>query len=69
MALVKWDPWRENEDKGKKFHRIERFYVSFSRSFKLPDNVDVQIIEAEFKAGMLHLNLPKTKIPNQTHSR
>lgn len=52
---------QENEEKGKKFHRIERFYGSFSRSFKLPENVDEQKIEADFKDGMIHLHLPKTK--------
>lgn len=51
---------QEKEEKGKKFHRIERHYGSFSRSFTLPDNVDASKIKATFKDGMLNLQLPKT---------
>ena len=47
--------------KDKKFHRVERFYGSFMRSFTLPDNVDESEIEASFKDGMLNLTIPKTK--------
>ena len=31
---------QEKEEKGKKFHRIERYYGYFCRSFSLPDNID-----------------------------
>lgn len=51
---------QEKEEKGKKFHRIERFYGSFTRSFSLPENVDATKIDASFKDGMLTLVLPKT---------
>jgi HSP20 family protein len=52
---------QEKEEKGKKFHRIERFYGSFTRSFTLPDNVDESKIEASYKDGMLYLTIPKTE--------
>jgi len=52
----------EKEEKGKKFHRIERYYGSFSRSFTLPENVDEEKIEAGFKDGLLTLTIPKTEI-------
>lgn len=48
------------EEKGKKFHRVERFYGSFMRSFTLPSNVDASNIKAEYKDSMLNLSLPKT---------
>ena len=51
----------EKEEKGKKFHRIERFYGSFTRSFTLPDNVDESKIKASFKDGMLNLQIQKTE--------
>jgi HSP20 family protein len=51
----------EKEEKGKKFHRVERFTGSFVRSFTLPDNVDPDGIKAVFKDGMLNLHLPKTE--------
>ncbi|MDY0050161.1 MAG: Hsp20/alpha crystallin family protein, partial [Halothiobacillaceae bacterium] len=50
----------EKEDKGEKFHRIERSYGSFYRSFSLPRTVDAQAIKASFDNGMLQLILPKT---------
>jgi HSP20 family protein len=52
---------QEKEEKTKKFHRVERYYGSFSRSFALPDNVDETKIEASFKDGMLNLQIPKVE--------
>jgi HSP20 family protein len=52
---------QEKEEKNKKFHRIERYYGSFSRTFTLPDNVDEKNIEASFKDGMLNLQIPKVE--------
>ena len=52
---------QEKEDKNKKFHRIERSYGSFLRSFTLPDNVDDTKVRAEFKDGVLNVRLPKTE--------
>ena len=52
---------QEKEEKGKKFHRVERFYGSFTRSFTLTDNVDETKIEASFKDGMLNVQIPKTE--------
>lgn len=51
---------QEKEEKGKKFHRVERYHGSFMRSFSLPDNVDADNIKASFKDGMLNLSLPKS---------
>lgn len=51
----------EKEEKGKKFHRVERFAGTFVRRFTVPDNVDPGGIRAVFKDGMLHLHLPKTE--------
>ena len=49
----------EQEEKGKKYHRIERAYGSFLRSFALPDGADESKVLAEFKDGMLTVHLPK----------
>jgi len=49
----------ENEDKRDGYHRVERSYGQFYRSFTLPPNVDTQSINAQFKDGMLRLTLPK----------
>jgi HSP20 family protein len=52
---------REKEEKGKKFHRIERAYGSFSRSFTLPEDADPAKVSAEFKNGVLNVHLAKSE--------
>lgn len=52
---------QEKEEKGRKFHRVERSYGSFLRSFTLPAEVDETRIRAEFKDGVLNLHLPKSE--------
>ncbi len=49
----------EKEEKGKRYHRIERAYGSFTRSFTLPDDVDPQQVQAEFKEGVLNVRVAK----------
>jgi HSP20 family protein len=51
----------EKEEKDKKYHRIERSYGSFIRSFTLPEGVSSDKIDAEFKDGILRLHLPKNE--------
>jgi len=41
------------------YHRVERAYGNFTRSFTLPNVVDTEKIKADFKDGMLKLVLPK----------
>lgn len=53
---------QEKEQEGKKYHRVERFYGSFNRSFALPQNVDEDRIEANFKDGLLSLTIPKKEV-------
>ncbi len=52
---------QETEEKGKKYHRVERSYGSFVRSFSLPDLVDDTKVQAVFKDGILTLHLPKSE--------
>jgi len=52
---------QEKEEKGKKYHRIERSYGSFVRSFALPESVDEGGVKAEYKDGVLNLHLPKAE--------
>lgn len=51
----------EKEEKGKKFHRIERSYGSFVRTFSVPDVIEAEKVKAEFKDGVLNLHLPKSE--------
>jgi HSP20 family protein len=48
----------EAEVKEQQFHRVERSYGSFSRSFTLPATVDTNAIGAEYKNGVLTVRLP-----------
>ncbi len=50
----------EKEEKGRKYHRVERYYGSFMRTFTVPENVDGTKIRAEYKDGVLNVRLPKT---------
>jgi len=49
----------EKEEKAKKYHRVERAYGSFERSFAVPDDADVKRITSDFKDGVLTVHLPK----------
>ena len=51
----------EKEEQGKKFHRIERAYGRFVRSFVLPDNVDPTKVTASMKDGVLEVRLVKAE--------
>ena len=53
---------QEKEEKGKKFHKIEREYGKFMRQFTLPPEVATDKMEAEFKDGVLNVHLPKTAV-------
>lgn len=56
---------QEEKIEKKDYHRLERSYGSFSRSFRLPDNVSVDKAKASFKDGVLEIRLPKTKEARQ----
>ncbi len=49
----------DNEDKTSTYHRVEGFYGSFTRSFRLPDTVDSAKINAEYKNGVLTITIPQ----------
>src|SRR5215468_680210 len=49
----------EKEEKEENFHRIERRYGSFTRTFRLPSTVDPEKVEAGYDMGILKLTLAK----------
>ena len=49
----------ENEVKDEKYHRKERAYGKFSRSFTLPEGLDTEKIVADYKDGVLKVEIPK----------
>ncbi len=50
----------EKEEKDKKYHRIERAYGSFARSFTIPEDAEGTKVFAEFQDGVLKVHLPKS---------
>ena len=52
----------EKEDQKKKFHRIERSFGTFRRSFTLPEDADSTKVTAEFRDGVLKVHLPTTPV-------
>lgn len=61
VLTIQGERKHEKEEKGKKYHRIERSYGSFVRTFSLPDVIDEDKVKAEFKDGVLNLHLPKSE--------
>jgi len=68
MLTISGERKHEEEEKGKKFHRIECSYGSFVRSFRVPDDADQNTVKADFKGGMLNIALPKTKKTEEAKS-
>jgi len=59
---VKGERKFENEEKEENFHRIERRYGSFVRSFSIPVTVDTANLQAKYEHGVLALTLPKKEV-------
>lgn len=51
----------EKEQSDKKYHRIERSYGCFSRSFALPDDADAAQVDARFRDGLLRIKVAKSE--------
>jgi HSP20 family protein len=52
----------EKDDRVKGYHRIERSYGAFARSFTLPDTVDAEGVRADYAHGVLTITLPKKAV-------
>jgi HSP20 family protein len=60
MLTIKGEKKDEKEEKKKDYYLSERRYGSFERSFRVPEGVDEDKIDARFKKGVLTVTLPKT---------
>jgi len=52
---------QEEKTDKKNFHRVERMYGQFQRSFRLPNTVKSEDIKAEYKNGVLNITIPKAE--------
>jgi HSP20 family protein len=60
ILTIKGERPMQKDTEDEKQHRRESYYGSFSRSFSLPENVDVKRVKATSKDGVLRIVLPKT---------
>ncbi len=58
---VKGEKKQEKEEKEENYHRVERSYGAFSRSIRLPRDVQSDKIKASYKDGVLKVTLPKSE--------
>ncbi len=61
MMTISGERKHEEEEKKKKYHRIERHCGQYTRSFRLPDGIDEDKIDAAFEDGELKVHLPKSE--------
>jgi HSP20 family protein len=61
VLTIKGERRLEKESDDEQQHRIESFYGTFSRSFTLPDNIELDAIKATNRRGVLKIHLPKSK--------
>ena len=63
VLTIQGERKQEKEEKGKKFHRVERSYGTFLRTFTVPEDADALKVKAEFHEGVLRVFLPKMEKP------
>jgi len=61
VLMLKGEKRREEKVENKNYVRVERNYGSFTRSFALPDNINVEKVDAKFENGVLNMTLPKNE--------
>ena len=61
ILTLKGEKKQEKEIKEENYHRIERSYGNFQRSFTLPAKIQHEKVKATFKDGILNINIPKAE--------
>ncbi len=59
ILTIRGEKRREEEERGEGYYFLERRYGSFQRSFRLPEDIKEDEIEATYKNGVLKLVIPK----------
>jgi HSP20 family protein len=60
VLTIEGERKQEKEEKGKKYHRVERIYGKFVRRLTVPSDVTQAEVVADFKDGVLNVHLPKS---------
>ncbi len=61
LLTIKGEKKHESEEKKENFHRVESYYGSFSRTLRLPGEIEANNVEANYKDGVLKITIPKAK--------
>ncbi|MBW2056644.1 MAG: Hsp20/alpha crystallin family protein [Deltaproteobacteria bacterium] len=61
VLTIKGEKKQEQEEKDENYHMIERRYGSFSRSIRLPHDIQNDKVKASYKNGVLKITLPKSE--------
>jgi HSP20 family protein len=61
ILTIRGEKKEEKESKDSNYHRLERSYGSFQRSFTLPTSVRQDKVEAEYRDGVLTITMPKAE--------
>lgn len=61
VLTLKGEKKHKSEENDQKYHRVERSYGRFQRSFTLPANLNPEDIKAKFTNGVLTVSIPKVK--------
>ena len=67
--IIKGEKKHESEEKKDGYIYSERSYGSFNRQIPLPDEIDVEKVDAKFKKGVLKITLPKTEKAKASHKQ
>jgi len=69
LLTIRTEKSEENEEKTERFTKREFNFTSFVRSFRLPENVDFENINAQYENGILTLGIPKVELEEEAKVR
>ena len=69
MITIEGERKQQKEEKNEKFHRVESLYGNFTRSFSLPEDINVEGIRCDNKDGVLTVHIPKTAAADKAKAK
>ncbi|MFT6996529.1 MAG: HSP20 family protein [Cryomorphaceae bacterium] len=69
LLTIRAEKSEDKEGKGERFTKREFNFTSFERSFRLPENIDFEKINAKYENGILTLEIPKTEVEEEVKVR
>jgi len=66
IITIEGERKQQKEEKTEKFHRVENLYGNFTRSFSLPEDINIDAIRCDEKDGVLTVHIPKTHTEKST---